>query len=146
MASWNKIINNGVYHKKKKKKKKNSYRPKTKQEIDALIASDESLKKTIDAELNKPTTERLKTIFKYKRKKNTKLDNRKWRDVRYQALVKYGKKCMACNATNKPLHVDHIKPKSKYPELMYDLDNLQILCEDCNIGKWNRDETDWRDK
>jgi 5-methylcytosine-specific restriction endonuclease McrA len=26
------------------------------------------------------------------------------------------------------------------------LDNLQVLCEPCNLGKSNRDETDWRSK
>jgi len=42
------------------------------------------------------------------------------------------------------LHVDHIKPRSKYPELSLTFSNLQILCEDCNFGKSNIDQTDWR--
>ena len=42
------------------------------------------------------------------------------------------------------LHVDHIKPRSKYPELELDITNLQILCEDDNLGKSNRYETDYR--
>jgi len=36
-------------------------------------------------------------------------------------------------------HVDHIKPKSKYPDLAYDKTNLQVLCEECNIGKGARE-------
>lgn len=44
------------------------------------------------------------------------------------------------------IHVDHIKPRSLYPELAYDKNNLQILCDDCNIGKLNRFETDYRMK
>lgn len=69
-----------------------------------------------------------------------------WRRLRYQALIKLGRKCQCCGA--KPpaviLHVDHIKPRSKYPELELDLSNLQILCEDCNLGKSNLDDTDFR--
>lgn len=68
-----------------------------------------------------------------------------WRELRYQALKKYGAKCQCCG--RKPpqviLHVDHINPKSGYPELCLTLDNLQILCEDCNLGK-GVDHTDWR--
>jgi 5-methylcytosine-specific restriction endonuclease McrA len=42
------------------------------------------------------------------------------------------------------IHVDHIKPKSKYPELALEYNNLQLLCEDCNLGKSNKYETDYR--
>ena len=68
-----------------------------------------------------------------------------WRKLRYKVIRKYEGKCMACNRDDLPLHVDHIKPRSKYPELALKEDNLQILCEDCNLGKSNIDETDWRE-
>lgn len=70
-----------------------------------------------------------------------------WRHVRYQALKKHGAACQCCGAKGRPghpLHVDHIKPRSKFPELELDLSNLQILCEDCNLGKRAWDDTDWR--
>jgi len=70
-----------------------------------------------------------------------------WRDVRYRALVLHGAQCQCCGRTPRHgvvLHVDHIKPRSKYPELELDISNLQVLCEDCNLGKLARDETDWR--
>ncbi len=35
------------------------------------------------------------------------------------------------------LHVDHILPRSKYPELAFTPSNLQILCKDCNMRKGN---------
>lgn len=73
--------------------------------------------------------------------------DRKWLKVRYQALRRDGAKCACCGLTRKDnvkLHVDHIKPVSKYPLLKYDLDNLQVLCEKCNIGKSNLYEDDWR--
>lgn len=71
---------------------------------------------------------------------------REWREVRYKALVKFGKKCQACGETGGYIHVDHILPRSKYPERELDINNLQVLCEACNIGKSNTDTTDWRDK
>jgi 5-methylcytosine-specific restriction endonuclease McrA len=42
------------------------------------------------------------------------------------------------------MHVDHIKPRSLFPLLAADPENLQVLCEDCNVGKSNVDTTDWR--
>lgn len=69
-----------------------------------------------------------------------------WRKLRYQTIRRYGRKCMCCGAVDKPIHVDHIKPLRKYWELRLDPDNLQILCEDCNHGKGNWDETDYRPK
>lgn len=68
----------------------------------------------------------------------------RWLKLRYECFKKYGRKCLVCGATNQQLHVDHIKPKSIYPELCWDINNLQVLCKDCNFGKGNTDETDWR--
>ena len=70
-----------------------------------------------------------------------------WRQVRYQALRRSQGVCECCYAApspGKPLHVDHIKPRSKFPSLQLDVNNLQVLCADCNLGKSNRDDTDWR--
>jgi len=74
--------------------------------------------------------------------------SREWRRVRYQALKKHGAKCQCCGMSPSKhgivLHVDHVKPRSKYPALELELSNLQVLCEDCNLGKSNIDVTDWR--
>ena len=72
-----------------------------------------------------------------------------WRKVRMEALKKYGARCQCCGAT--PAHgavmnVDHIKPRKLYPHLALDLNNLQVLCHDCNHGKGNWDMTDWRER
>lgn len=72
-----------------------------------------------------------------------------WRDIRYKALVQHGNRCCCCGAsprTGAVIHVDHIKPRSIYPEYALTLDNLQVLCEQCNVSKSNTDETDWRQK
>lgn len=74
----------------------------------------------------------------------TLLDQR-WLELRYKALIKYGRKCLLCGSCDK-LHVDHVLPKSKYPERAYDLKNLQILCAACNLGKSNKHTHDFRPK
>lgn len=70
-----------------------------------------------------------------------------WRRIRMQALKKYGARCQCCGATASDgvrLHVDHIKPRKLFPALALDIENLQVLCEECNHGKGNWDMTDWR--
>lgn len=69
-----------------------------------------------------------------------------WKRLRYKILQEYDSVCMCCGATalQERIVVDHIKPRSKYPELALDEDNLQVLCNSCNMGKSNDDETDHR--
>lgn len=69
-----------------------------------------------------------------------------WLRVRYAALRRFDGccHCCGCRPLRTPLHVDHIKPRSKFPELALDPDNVQVLCQDCNFGKSNIGQTDWR--
>lgn len=72
---------------------------------------------------------------------------REWRELRYRVLKESNGKCALCARgarDDMPLHVDHIMPRSKYPKLALEITNLQVLCEDCNLGKSNKDNTDWR--
>lgn len=74
-------------------------------------------------------------------------DSDEWKALRYRVLRHYGAACQCCGRTRADglkLHVDHIKPRSRFPELALEFSNLQVLCEDCNIGKGARDATDWR--
>ena len=74
--------------------------------------------------------------------------SKEWRRVRYRVIKKYEGACMACGRSKKEhgivIHVDHIKPRSKHPNLALHINNLQLLCEDCNLGKSNKCEVDWR--
>lgn len=71
-----------------------------------------------------------------------------WRKLRYRVIRKYKATCMACGRNYRThkvvIHVDHIKPRSKYPHLALVFENMQVLCEDCNLGKGNTDSIDWR--
>lgn len=72
---------------------------------------------------------------------------REWRQLRYIALRNAEGRCQCCGgmaSDGLSLHVDHIKPRSRFPELELSLDNLQILCEDCNLGKLDMDDYSWR--
>ena len=76
-------------------------------------------------------------------------ESREWLDLRYRVLQKAGGSCKlcGCRATpENPIHVDHIKPRSLHPELALIESNLQVLCKACNMGKSNKDSTDWRFK
>lgn len=75
------------------------------------------------------------------------LQTYEWRVVRMQALKKHGARCQCCGASpanGAVMNVDHIKPRRLFPHLALEVDNLQILCGDCNHGKGNWDMTDWR--
>lgn len=69
---------------------------------------------------------------------------KKWKVLRYKTLVRYGGVCQCCGSRRPPMHVDHIKPVCTHPELCLDPENLQVLCDDCNLGKGSSDCTDWR--
>lgn len=56
------------------------------------------------------------------------------------ALNLYGLTCQCYGASVKhgaTLNVDHIKPRKFFPHLALDINNLQVLCSDCNHGKGN---------
>ena len=76
------------------------------------------------------------------------LNSREWAELRYKVLSASDGCCSLCGRSKREhdvvLQVDHIKPRAKYPELAYDIDNLQVLCAACNFGKGNRDKKDWR--
>ena len=70
--------------------------------------------------------------------------------VRYEVLKRANKRCELCGVQEGdegyedrlPLHIDHIEPRSKGGS--NEIDNLQVLCRACNLGKSNRDDTDFR--
>jgi len=75
--------------------------------------------------------------------------SKQWASVRYAALIRADGRCKCCGASaadGARLHVDHIKPRSKFPELALSLDNMQVLCDMCNVAKSNIDQTNWQAK
>lgn len=73
--------------------------------------------------------------------------SQEWLKLRFEILARDGRKCASCGITPNEgavMNVDHIKPRRKYPHLSLEPDNLQVLCSDCNAGKGNWDQTDFR--
>lgn len=87
---------------------------------------------------------KLNKTLKYLRNVDTFYDSNEWQFLRKRTLKRYGCICMKCKSKNTEMHVDHIKPRSKYPELERDENNLQVLCRGCNMIKSNKNEIDYR--
>ncbi len=78
----------------------------------------------------------------YQKCENSFYDTEAWKNLRVQAFQRYGSQCLRCgNKAN--IEVDHVKPRCKYPELELDINNLQILCRDCNYRKGSKDSVQW---
>lgn len=76
-------------------------------------------------------------------------ESRAWKELRYEVIRDSDGKCSCCGAdrsTGAVMHVDHIKPRYKFPELSLTKSNLQVLCADCNVGKGAWDQTDFGKK
>lgn len=81
-----------------------------------------------------------------KKKYNAFYDSREWQEVRYFVLKRDGRVCALCKETKGQIHVDHIIPRATRPDLSLEPDNLQVLCKACNLGKSNKDQTDFRER
>ena len=63
-----------------------------------------------------------------------------WRLIRQKVIEEQGQVCSQCQKEiidEFDLTVDHIKPRSKFPDLALELSNLQVLCRSCNSAKSN---------
>lgn len=61
-----------------------------------------------------------------------------WKNIRAEVIEEYPHICKLCGRRiehREDLTVDHIKPRSKFPELALDKSNLQVLCRRCNSAK-----------
>lgn len=95
--------------------------------------------------LPKPAQETCSYIEDIPKIKSTSFGSQNdWRYLRKKVLKIQGKHCLKCGKTHDRMHIDHIKPKSKYPHLEFKIDNLQVLCGDCNRKKSFDKEVDYR--
>ena len=68
----------------------------------------------------------------------------RWADIKKVIYSLYDFKCMKCGTNQNEMHVDHICPVSKYPAMKWSINNLQLLCKNCNMEKSNVNENDYR--
>lgn len=67
--------------------------------------------------------------------------------LRWQVFQRDNWKCLSCGRDSSDgiiLHIDHIVPRSKGGK--DHIENYQTLCNICNIGKSNKDQTDLRNR
>jgi 5-methylcytosine-specific restriction endonuclease McrA len=62
------------------------------------------------------------------------LKSPEWRALRATVLAEMGSVCVKCGSTEQ-VQVDHIFPRSKFPELALERTNLRPLCWPCNKSK-----------
>ena len=65
-----------------------------------------------------------------------------WNIIRKQVIKKEGRVCAECGHPIRKysdITVDHIKPRSKYPELSLKTENLRVLCRSCNSRKGDQE-------
>lgn len=70
-----------------------------------------------------------------------------WTRLAYERKIHFGWHCQCCGASADDgvrIVSDHIRPVRFYWHLRLEISNVQILCEDCNLGKASWDETDYR--
>ncbi|MGQ7776813.1 HNH endonuclease [Bacillus sp. WC2507] len=77
------------------------------------------------------------------------LKSTRWKKKRIVIIHRDGVVCQRClikyNIINsEKLEVHHIKPRSKYPELMFEDTNLITLCKTCNLQIGTREELDFK--
>lgn len=77
------------------------------------------------------------------RQENHPLKSKRWFLLRRIILKRDNNTCLCCGAKDTVMHVDHIKPRAKYPALIWEPTNLQTLCKPCNMAK-RINETDYR--
>jgi hypothetical protein len=65
-----------------------------------------------------------------------------WQLLRDRVIQEEGKCCNTCGRVISKVvdvTVDHILPRSKYPDLSLRRNNLRVLCRSCNSSKGNKD-------
>jgi hypothetical protein len=73
-------------------------------------------------------------------------DSWEWKRLSYDVKLKRGRRCECCGAKAPEVRIitDHVQPLRHYWHLRLVEANLQVLCDDCNMGKGSRDDTDFR--
>jgi hypothetical protein len=110
----------------------------------------------VDLVLAKPRKERAERvklkIVEFAEDRKRKIEEAKqfysspeWNLLRKQVIKERGRVCAECGCKikrNDDVTIDHIKPRSKYPDLALKMDNLRVLCRSCNSRKGNREFED----
>lgn len=104
---------------------------------------------TCECQNDRAAANKYKREYYQKNKETIKLLNSKrWRSLRKVILDRDDYHCQRCLIKYKiingsQLQVHHIKPRVKYPELIFDENNLISLCKTCNLQLGIDEELDF---
>lgn len=75
----------------------------------------------------------------------TSPEGREWRD---QQFKRYGHRCPECNKiiNRNNANIDHKYPRRFYPWLAWEIENLWVMCIDCNKAKGHLEWEDYLTK
>ena len=73
----------------------------------------------------------------YKNEVGTKPTDSRWRDFHDELQRRFGSLCGYCESSCKG-EVDHFRPKSRFPESVYEWSNWIFVCRDCNQAKGDK--------
>lgn len=62
-------------------------------------------------------------------------NSKEWKELRKQAFERDHYTCVDCTRVGRELEANHIKPRSKFPELKLVLSNIETLCKKCHDKK-----------
>ena len=117
--------------------KKDGFRQFVRLRLNELFSRFEEI---MTSEKDLMTKEELWKKFTENEHKNKPKKQRKHisKSIRHEVFKRDDYKCVECGASNKEtrLHIDHIVPVAQGGS--DELDNLQTLCEDCNLAKSDR--------
>lgn len=69
------------------------------------------------------------------------------REIKVQLIEEAHRKCIYCESPVRHVYagdIEHIRPKSKFPDLTFEWDNLGFACQECNrekLDRWPEDPT-----
>lgn len=91
----------------------------------------------------------MKSYRENNRELTSSISSRRWAKKRNYIIKRDGSVCQRClikyNIVNaEELQVHHIKPRTKYHELMYEDSNLICICGSCNRQLGTREELDFQ--
>lgn len=81
-----------------------------------------------------------------KKKKSQAEDRYKHKEIRKSLKLMFGDECAKCAYCESHVshidheHIEHFKPKSAFPELCFDWDNLLLGCSVCNGASYKADK------
>ncbi|WNM51534.1 HNH endonuclease [Staphylococcus phage S-CoN_Ph10] len=89
-----------------------------------------------------------KQYYEQNKERKKQLNSKRWKTLRERIIKRDGGMCNRCWVSlnvieTKDLQVHHIKPRSEYPELMYDPNNLITVCKTCNLALGTKGSLDW---